>query len=114
MSALASPPNPAIERTCLGKPDQASHVKRWASECTFSVSITTICGLAASSWMSLRDFYCSVIGLTEGPRPNFASFGYWLYARDKPILHLTEAGPDEMRKGGITTTFDHVAFRCED
>lgn len=61
----------------------------------------------------LRDFYCSIIGLREGPRPHFSSFGYWLYAGDKPILHLTEARPDEIRKVRISTTFDHVALRCE-
>lgn len=62
----------------------------------------------------LRDFYCSVIGLREGPRPNFASFGYWLYAGERPILHLTEARPDEIRHSSIATTFDHVALSCED
>lgn len=62
---------------------------------------------------ALRDFYCSIVGLREGSRPDFGSFGYWLYAEDRPILHLTEACSDEIRQARVATTFDHVAFRCE-
>ena len=32
---------------------------------------------------ALRDFYCTVVGLTVGERPPFSSFGYWLYAGDQ-------------------------------
>jgi extradiol dioxygenase family protein len=38
--------------------------------------------------MQLRDFYCDVVGLTEGFRPAFERFGFWLYIRDKDVLHL--------------------------
>jgi glyoxylase I family protein len=62
----------------------------------------------------LRDFYCSVIGLTQGARPPFESFGYWLYAGDRAILHLSESRPDEVRATGVATTFDHAAFACTD
>lgn len=60
----------------------------------------------------LRAFYCDVLGLTEGSRPPFRSFGYWLYAGENPILHLVEAAPGENRHGGGVNTFDHVAFTC--
>jgi catechol-2,3-dioxygenase len=60
----------------------------------------------------LRAFYCDVVGLTQGQRPPFDSFGYWLYAGDQCVLHLSEAQPDEVRHTHIATTFDHVAFTC--
>jgi catechol-2,3-dioxygenase len=60
----------------------------------------------------LRDFYSDVVGLTLGPRPDFASFGYWLYADERPILHLSEARPDEARAIATINTFDHAAFTC--
>lgn len=62
----------------------------------------------------LRDFYCDVVGLTVGHRPPFRSFGYWLYAGEHAVLHLSEAGPDENRPAHSTGTFDHAAIRCID
>jgi hypothetical protein len=38
--------------------------------------------------IQLRDFYCDVVGLTEGFRPAFERFGFWLYIEDKDVLHL--------------------------
>ena len=61
---------------------------------------------------TLRDFYCSVVGLTQGNRPPFRSFGYWLYAGGRDVLHLSETRPDEVRATHVATTFDHVAFTC--
>jgi len=60
----------------------------------------------------LRDFYCDIVGLTVGQRPPFRSFGYWLYAGGHAVLHLSEAGPDEVRPAQPSGTFDHAAFRC--
>jgi catechol-2,3-dioxygenase len=61
----------------------------------------------------LRDFYCDVVGLIEGPRPTFRSSGYWLYSGEQPLLHLTEAGSDEGQRVGGASTFDHAAFSCK-
>jgi len=63
---------------------------------------------------ALKDFYCDVVGLEVGARPNFPRFGYWLYAGGHPVVHLYEAEPGEVRKTDVPTTFDHVAFSCED
>lgn len=60
----------------------------------------------------LRDFYVEVVGLEEGPRPPFRSFGYWLYAGGQAVLHLSEAGTGEERPARPLGTFDHAAFRC--
>lgn len=61
----------------------------------------------------LRDFYVSVTGLTIGDRPPFERFGYRLYANDKAIVHLTEAGPEEGRSAVQHGTLDHVALSCQ-
>lgn len=62
----------------------------------------------------LRAFYCDVVGLKQGDRPPFPNVGYWLYAGDQAILHLSEARPGERRAAGVANTFDHVAFSCTD
>ena len=62
----------------------------------------------------LKDFYCEIVGLAQGQRPSFESFGYWLYAGEQCVLHLSQARPDEVRLTHIATTFDHVAFTCTD
>jgi len=55
-----------------------------------------------------------VIGLRLGDRPPFRSFGYWLYAGSRDVVHLTEAARDELRPVDVASTFDHIAFRCTD
>ncbi|TDR31415.1 diguanylate cyclase [Hydromonas duriensis] len=60
----------------------------------------------------LKDFYIDVVGLYEGERPPFKAFGYWLYAADQDVLHLTEAAIDESRPAHAQNTFDHIAFRA--
>ena len=61
---------------------------------------------------ALRAFYCDVVGLRQGHRPPFATFGYWLYAGEQAVLHLSEADASEARQAGVVNTFDHVAFAC--
>ena len=62
----------------------------------------------------LRDFYVSTLGLRTGPRPRFRTHGYWLYAGEQAVLHLSGTRADEVREVGVVPTFDHVAFRCDD
>jgi catechol-2,3-dioxygenase len=63
---------------------------------------------------TLRVFYCDVVGLTVGDRPPFRRFGYWLYAGERPVLHLSEADAGENRPSGAASTFAHAAFNCTD
>lgn len=58
----------------------------------------------------LRAFYCEIVGLTVGERPAFSSFGYWLYAGGRAVVHLTESTPGEAVATG--TNFSHAAFSC--
>ena len=62
----------------------------------------------------LLDFYTRVVGLTLGERPGLSSFGYWLYAGTKDVLHLSEVKEGVEPALNVQTTFDHVAFTCTD
>ena len=57
-----------------------------------------------------RTFYVDVLGLREGERPPFSSRGFWLYAGESPVVHLTEKSDHAT---GDTGSLDHFAFRCE-
>ena len=64
----------------------------------------------------LRDFYVAVIGLKEGWRPPVPIPGYWLYAGDKPLVHLMDASamPGHQRQPQPAGHLDHIAFSCTD
>ncbi len=60
--------------------------------------------------IQLRDFYCGIVGLTEGFRPTFERFGFWLYIGDKDVLHLVT--PKEGDERSLQkSSFDHIAFK---
>ena len=70
-----------------------------------------------------RDFYCDVLGLVEGFRPDFRFTGHWLYAGEVPVVHLVGAdGALRENRGAApgqgtgagTGAFDHIAFRGRD
>ena len=63
----------------------------------------------------LKQFYCDVVGLTEGPRPGFESRGHWLYAGTRALVHLVEG--EATRSEGESTGrcgVDHISFRSDD
>jgi catechol 2,3-dioxygenase-like lactoylglutathione lyase family enzyme len=56
------------------------------------------------------DFYTSLLGFVEGPRPDFGIPGYWFYIDERPVLHII--GVDKMpavRRGAL----DHMAYWAE-
>ena len=57
-------------------------------------------------------FYCEILGLKEGFRPDFGRPGWWLYAGDHPVLHISlkEIAPTV----GATGSFDHIALNATD
>ncbi|MCJ0765700.1 VOC family protein [Variovorax terrae] len=62
----------------------------------------------------LRDFYATVLGLHEGWRPAFDFPGHWLYAADRPVVHLAgnaPAGEGAADAALPTGKFNHVSFR---
>jgi hypothetical protein len=58
----------------------------------------------------VRDFYCSAFDLSDGFRPNFSTNGFWLYAGDEPIIHLSESL--EHHGNSKQGYFDHFALRA--
>ncbi len=62
--------------------------------------------------LEVRDFYCSVLGLVEGYRPAFSRRGFWLYAEDRPLVHLVECKVHF--EGEAPGYLDHVAFQTAD
>lgn len=63
--------------------------------------------------IQLKDFYCNVVGLSEGFRPNFARFGFWLYIGNNAAVHLITPKEGDDRSPQ-KSSFDHVAFRTSD
>jgi catechol 2,3-dioxygenase-like lactoylglutathione lyase family enzyme len=59
-----------------------------------------------------RRFLCSIIGLSEGPRPPFGVRGYWLYASGQPVIHLIEAGT-ALPARAASPRIDHVGLRID-
>lgn len=53
------------------------------------------------------DFYCGVLGLEQGFRPDLGFAGAWLYAGGKPILHVYA---DRPIPPGVAGVIDHMAF----
>lgn len=69
--------------------------------------------IQCESLAATRDFYCDVLGLEDGPRPDLGFAGHWLYCGGKPIVHLMPLRGGTGRDDG-TGVFDHIAFRGGD
>src|SRR5260370_17641389 len=52
-------------------------------------------------------FYKDVLGLKEGFRPDFGRPGWWLYAGDHPVLHIS-LKKDIPPTLTATASFDHI------
>jgi catechol 2,3-dioxygenase-like lactoylglutathione lyase family enzyme len=71
-----------------------------------------------------RDFYCDILGLVDGFRPDLGFAGYWLYAGDVPCLHLADRESYAEYKARVGTpvpqqtvdtgAIDHIAFNATD
>ena len=62
----------------------------------------------------LKDFYIEIVGLKLGHRPPFRNGGYWLYANQKDVLHLSFSTNGIVNELNVNSTFDHMAFTCQD
>ncbi len=66
-----------------------------------------------------RAFYCDVLGLEVGERPELPFPGLWLYLGGSPCLHVAERSAYEahaatMGLGPGAATVDHLAFAADD
>ena len=56
---------------------------------------------------AMADWYCSILGMTNGERPPFDVPGAWLYVGEHPVVHLVGEGAEpEARDPKI----EHFAF----
>lgn len=55
-------------------------------------------------------FFTDVLGLTLGPRPNFAVPGAWLYSEGRPLIHLSLA-TGGLPAARLSSRIDHIALR---
>lgn len=57
----------------------------------------------------VRDFYCNILGLTEGFRPQSTIGGFWLYSGERALIHLAESNEhfSNDRQGYL----DHIALQ---
>jgi glyoxylase I family protein len=62
----------------------------------------------------LKEFYIEIVGLILGHRPPFKNGGYWLYANQKDVLHLSFSKNGIVNELNVNSTFDHMAFTCKD
>ena len=60
--------------------------------------------------LKVRDFYCDILGLSEGFRPKFSRNGFWLYSEGKPIIHLVESL--DHHRNERQGFFDHFALQA--
>ena len=63
---------------------------------------------------TLKDFYINIVGLNLGHRPPFKSKGYWLYAKEKDVLHLSSSKDNIKNLIDVSSTLDHVSFSAID
>lgn len=77
--------------------------------------------LQTADLAATRDWYVTVLGLREGPHPDFKFPVVWLYLGDKDVLHVSEGGANVSgnRKRYLgqdseavsgSGVIDHVAF----
>lgn len=67
--------------------------------------------IRTSKLAAMRAFYCDVLGLKEGERPAFSFGGAWLYAGDRPCVHLVEVDEAPQPQGELR--IEHFAFAAE-
>ena len=93
-----------------------------------SLSTLDHCSIRTAKLPETRNFYVDLLGLEDGPRPDFDFPGYWLYLDNKPVVHIVGIDPDdpsglEEYLGGSVDpaecengsgAFDHIAFRARE
>lgn len=58
------------------------------------------------------DFYCGLLGLTDGHRPDLGFPGAWLHAGGpQAVLHIVFGRPLPSQRAGV---IDHMAFSASD
>ena len=69
--------------------------------------------ITAEDRTATLDYYCGLLGLTEGHRPDLGFAGAWLYPEDgaQAVLHIYWDRPMPSQRTGV---IDHLAFTAND
>lgn len=82
------------------------------------------CLVVADDMVQTRDWYCAVLGMEEGPHPDFGFPVVWLYVNGRDVVHIgqsashagenqkTYLGRTSRDTGSGTGAIDHIAFRA--
>src|SRR5512140_123072 len=82
------------------------------------------CLVVADDMEATRDWYCNVLGMEEGPHPDFGFPVYWLYLNGRDVVHIGQSakhagesqknylGRTSRNTGSGTGAIDHIAFRA--
>jgi catechol 2,3-dioxygenase-like lactoylglutathione lyase family enzyme len=79
--------------------------------------------IQAEDLAATRDWYVRVLGMRDGPHPDFGFPVHWLYIGEKDVLHLTQGGAavsanrkrylgQESQATRGSGVVDHLAFRA--
>lgn len=65
-----------------------------------------------------RAFYCDVLGLRVGDRPEIPFAGYWLYLDDRAVVHVADRGEyaafaPQLGLEAAEGPVDHLAFQAD-
>ena len=60
---------------------------------------------------AMVQWYCDILGMQNGERPPFPFPGAWLYAGEKPVVHLVGV-PEEPQ--GLEPKVEHFALTAND
>ena len=82
------------------------------------------CLVLADDMDQTRDWYCTVLGMEEGPHPDFGFPVHWLYLNGRDVVHIGQSakhasdsqniylGRTSRDTGSGTGAIDHIAFRA--
>jgi catechol 2,3-dioxygenase-like lactoylglutathione lyase family enzyme len=82
------------------------------------------CLVVADDMEQTRNWYCAVLGMEEGPHPDFGFPVVWLYVNGRDVVHIgqsashagenqkTYLGRTSRDTGSGTGAIDHIAFRA--
>jgi len=59
-------------------------------------------------------FYEGILGLKSGERPDFPFPGAWLYAGDRPVVHLVGNEAQDRVGSEVALRLEHFAFSATD
>jgi len=77
---------------------------------SISVGLLDHYNLSTKKLKETVEFYESVLGFENGPRPPFNFPGAWLYSSGHPVLHINDISGTDKEQRPDSGVIDHVAF----